>query len=31
MPEVLAGLHFAVFCILMLPKAALLLATAASS
>lgn len=31
MPEVLAGLHFVVFCILMLPKAALLLATGASS
>ena len=31
MPEVLAGLHFEVFAILMLPKAAMLLASGASS
>jgi transposase len=31
MPEVLAGLHFVVFCILMLPKAAILLTLGASS
>ena len=31
MPEVLAGLHFVVFTMLMLPKAAMLLASGASS
>ena len=31
MPEVLAGLHFVVFAMLMLPKAAMLLASGASS
>jgi transposase len=31
MPEVLAGLHFVVFAMLMLPKVALLLASGASS
>jgi len=31
MPEVLAGLHFVIFAILMLPKAAVLLATGVSS
>ena len=31
MPQVLAGLHFAVFAMLILPKAALLLASGGSS
>jgi len=31
MPEVLAGLHFVIFTILMLPKAAVLLAARVSS